>query len=88
VRCNGREVGKVAWRPYRLELTQSLRPGINRLEIEVANSLHNAIRPLHSPVLPDTIGQPHYTYHPGWTREYRLVSDGLAHRVSLLFSNE
>ena len=88
VRCNGREVGKVAWRPYRLELTQSLRPGINRLEIEVANSLHNAFGPLHSPVLPDTIGPPHYTYHPGWTREYRLVSDGLAHRVSLLFSNE
>ncbi|MGI6083433.1 MAG: glycosylhydrolase-like jelly roll fold domain-containing protein [Limnochordia bacterium] len=88
VHCNDHEVGQVAWRPYRLELTQSLRPGTNKLEVEVANSLHNALGPVHSPVLPDTIGPPHYTYHQGWTREYRLVSDGLAQRVSLLLSDD
>lgn len=88
VRCNGEEAGLIAWRPYRVELTQSLRPGSNRLEIEVANSLHNALGPLHTPLLPGTIGPPQYTYHDSWTRDYRLVSDGLAHRVSLLLAGD
>jgi hypothetical protein len=87
VRCNGQEVGPVAWRPYRVELTKGLRPGSNKLEIEVANSLHNALGPLHMPLLPATIGPPQYTYHPSWTRDYRLVSDGLAHRLSLLLAD-
>jgi hypothetical protein len=88
IRCNGQEAGQIAWRPYRVDLTEHLHPGTNRLEIEVANSLHNALGPLHSAVLPDTIGPPQYTYHPGWTREYRLVSDGLAHKVNLLYADD
>jgi len=47
VRVNGREAGKILWRPYVLELTPLAQPGSNRLEIEVVSSLQNAWGPLH-----------------------------------------
>jgi hypothetical protein len=47
VRLNGKEAGKILWRPYVLELTPLVQPGQNRLEIEVVSSLQNAWGPLH-----------------------------------------
>ncbi len=47
VRLNGKETGKILWRPYVLELTPCLQQGSNRLEIEVVSSLQNAWGPLH-----------------------------------------
>jgi hypothetical protein len=38
VRLNGVDLGDHAWRPYRWEITDALRPGTNVLEIEVQSS--------------------------------------------------
>lgn len=47
VRLNGRDAGKILWRPFELELTQLLKAGKNDLEIEVVPSRQNTFGPLH-----------------------------------------
>jgi hypothetical protein len=47
VRVNGKEAGKVLWRPFNVDLTPFLKPGRNALEIEVVSSGQNAHGPLH-----------------------------------------
>jgi hypothetical protein len=43
IRLNGQSVGIVWTPPYRVDITQSARPGMNTLEIEVANTWANRI---------------------------------------------
>lgn len=86
VRCNGQDAGIIAWQPYRVELTKRLRPGINTIEIEVANSLHNALGPMHAATLPGIIGPWSYTYTSNWVTDYRLVPDGIADQMQLLLA--
>lgn len=43
VRVNGQTVGGAWTAPYRIDLGASLRPGPNRLEVEVANYWHNRL---------------------------------------------
>jgi hypothetical protein len=47
VRVNGIDAGVMMWAPHRVEVTPLLRPGINRFDIEVANSLRNLLGPHH-----------------------------------------
>jgi hypothetical protein len=49
VSVNGRRAGRIAWAPRRLEITDLVGPGENRIEIELATSLRNLIGPLHRP---------------------------------------
>lgn len=81
--CNGHDLGLVAWRPYRLDITPAAQPGPNKLEIRVASTAHNILGALHKPVVPVITTPADYVYTPDWTREYRLVPEGLAHRVNL-----
>ena len=46
-RVNGREQGAILWAPYEVEITAALRPGANRVEIELVNSLRNLLGPHH-----------------------------------------
>jgi hypothetical protein len=46
VRLNGRELATLWSRPYRLRLGSALRPGLNRLELEVTNLPANRVRDL------------------------------------------
>jgi hypothetical protein len=41
VRVNGKSAGTVLWSPYRLEITELLKAGPNRLEVGVTNTLAN-----------------------------------------------
>jgi hypothetical protein len=43
VRVNGQSVGQCCWKPWRIDLTEALRPGINEVELIVANTLINRI---------------------------------------------
>lgn len=43
VHVNGRALGVVWTSPFRLDITDAVRPGENRLEIEVANFWHNRL---------------------------------------------
>ncbi|MFA6716066.1 MAG: glycosyl hydrolase [Victivallaceae bacterium] len=42
---NGIKLGKAVWRPFRFDVSGALRPGSNRLEVTVTNTLANAIAP-------------------------------------------
>jgi hypothetical protein len=46
-RINGRELSPLIWKPFIVNLDGLLRPGINRLEIELTNSLRNLLGPHH-----------------------------------------
>ena len=81
--CNGRDMGLVAWRPYRLELTPAVRPGENTLEIQVASTVYNILGALHKPTVPVLTTPADYVYSPDWVEDYMLVPEGLAHRVQL-----
>lgn len=41
VRVNGRNAGTRLWSPYRFEITSLLKPGANRVEVAVTNTLAN-----------------------------------------------
>lgn len=41
---NGEPVGVRAWPPYHLEVTDKVRPGLNRIELRIANTLQNLFR--------------------------------------------
>ncbi|MCL5744371.1 MAG: hypothetical protein M1541_10670, partial [Acidobacteria bacterium] len=43
VRLNGRDLGARAWRPFRWDITDAIRPGPNTLEIEIANTPANEL---------------------------------------------
>lgn len=49
VRLNGRDFGPKAWRPFLWDIDGALRPGLNVLEVEVANTGANelAADPVH-----------------------------------------
>lgn len=40
---NGKKVGPLAWSPWQIELTDVLVPGVNHLQLQISNSLHNMI---------------------------------------------
>jgi alpha-L-rhamnosidase len=42
VQANGRDAGTLVWEPYRLDITQFLKPGDNHLHIRVTNTEANA----------------------------------------------
>ena len=66
---NGIDCG-IAWTaPYEVDITHALHKGKNRLEIEVVNTWHNALRGLDQ-------GKP--PYDGIWTNaKYRTKGDGL-----------
>ena len=57
VGINNRDVGKLAWKPYRLEITDFIWPGENKIEISLTNSLRNLLGEFHFVPLKDEYGQ-------------------------------
>ncbi len=68
---NGRDVGKVFWREYRLPVEEAIVPGRNTIAIRLINSLRNLLGPRHwradefTGVNPDS-----FRDHHGWTDSY------------------
>jgi len=79
VRLNGVTVGAVAWPPYEVDLTDELKPGKNRLEIEIMSSRRNLLGPLHLSIkYPPWTGPGQFvTTGDQWTDEYVSVPYGL-----------
>ena len=57
VTLNGRDLGTLFSRPFRLRVGEALRPGTNTLEVEVTNLAANRVRDL------DRRGVPWKTFH-------------------------
>jgi hypothetical protein len=65
VRVNGELAGAIPWHPYEVDITETLRPGNNRLEIEVMSSRRNLLGPLHLK-----------EKYPPWTGPGQFVTSG------------
>lgn len=85
VEVNGAPAGVVAWRPYRAEITPLLRPGENRVTLEVVNSLRNILGPHHDARRARIVTPAHWQPSAHWTGEYHLVPDGLPAAIALVF---
>lgn len=70
VRVNGAEAGMTGWRPHCVEVTDLLRGGKNRVEIEVVGTLRNLLGPHHyTGDEKDEVWQTHFTAvmeRPDW----------------------
>jgi hypothetical protein len=86
VRLNGEPAGDLRWRPWRLDLTEKARAGMNNLEIEVASSLQNSHGPLHLADGEDCSAQgPNAFEDPGLLMEsYALAETGLLGGAEIL----
>ena len=62
VRVNGTELGTIAWHPLEIDITTAIRPGRNRIEMELAGTLRNLLGPHHRPS-----GEPDQVWRDGWT---------------------
>ncbi len=49
VRVNGHVVDHILWPPYECDLTSSIQPGRNEIEIEVVNTVRNLLGPHYEP---------------------------------------
>jgi hypothetical protein len=60
IKLNGMPTPPLLMRPYQVDVTRLLKPGVNRLEITVVNSLSNAMRDrtAHSMPVPDMLRSP------------------------------
>ncbi|MBD3183859.1 hypothetical protein GF312_16360 [Candidatus Poribacteria bacterium] len=85
IRLNGKSAGTVAWPPYEIDITDALKPGKNRLEIEVMSSRRNLLGPLHlTEVYPTWTGPGQYvTNGDQWTDEYVNIPYGLMESPAL-----
>ena len=68
VSLNGKEVGKVAWSPWQIEITDELRKGKNDITLTLVNTLRNLLGPHHhrdGELI--GVGPKSFTGHSTWT---------------------
>ncbi len=80
VKLNGKDVGTIWKSPFRVDVTSALRPGENRLEIEVANLWPNRL--IGDAGLPKEQRVAWTTWNP-FTQDTRLLPSGLIGPVEL-----
>jgi hypothetical protein len=87
VRVNGADAGRLAWKPYLLDVTDHVKPGRNRIEIELATSLHNALGPHHSKLgeVRHFVIDREWSDACDWTDDYFFVPVGVT-GAALVFS--
>lgn len=47
ISINGKELPNIMWKPYKIEITEYLKEGINIIEVTLVNSLRNMLGPHH-----------------------------------------
>jgi hypothetical protein len=48
VYVDGREVGSIVSKPWEIDISEAVRPGVNRIGVEVLGTLRNTFGPLHN----------------------------------------
>ena len=78
VYVNGVEAGKVILPPYKVEITNTLKPGENEIKILLVGTLRNALGPLHyKGGDPPFISPETFRDMKNWTDEYVLRPFGV-----------
>jgi hypothetical protein len=95
VKVNGKKAGVFAWKPWKIEITQWLQKGTNRLEIEVIGSCRNMLGPHHNIVGELSYCHPDYFQTKDvwdnnrliWTHHYCFVPFGITGPVRIIYEN-
>jgi hypothetical protein len=70
VRINEAEAGVIMWMPYELDITSLVKPGENKIEVELISTLRNLLGPHHRPQgEPDQCWGTDYTLYPNWLKD-------------------
>ena len=89
VEVNGKKVGKIMWKPYRLAIADFLKEGENEIRITLTGSLRNLLGPFHLQEGETYSALPFYFFHKSdvwgwgdglnrkWTDDYSFVQNGL-----------
>lgn len=78
VRVNGKACGARAWSPWRFDCTGAVRPGRNRVEIELVNTLRNLLGPHHHKAGElFAVGPESFIDEANWTDGYSFVAHGI-----------
>lgn len=92
ISVNGKDAGKLMWKPYRLDLSHFMRPGENEVKITMTGSLRNLLGPFHLKEGETEAVLPFYFFkktgiwgwgdgkNPKWTDDYSFVENGLFFR--------
>jgi hypothetical protein len=79
ISVNGKPAGLIAFPPYRLDISQSIKKGINKIDIKIIGSLKNLLGPHHNNPAPGLASPGHWknirSYPSG--SEYQLLDYGL-----------
>lgn len=85
IKVNQREVGRLFWEPYRVDVSDVLREGCNVIEFKLVNSLRNLLGPLHSTKGEfKGVGPRDFWDVENWTDEYVFVPLGFSGAVLAL----
>ena len=83
---NGADAGNVAWAPFELDITDHVKPGANRIEIEVFGSRRNSHGPLYQDeTWPLWTGPGQYHQYTG---QYNLVPCGLMAQPEIVIKKQ
>ena len=77
VSVNGQRAGLMAWEPYTIDITRSVRNGKNKIAIEVVSSRRNSLGPLHNTTKPAWVSSREFREPTTWTDDYVFVPYGL-----------
>ena len=79
VSVNGSEPRDLAWQPWEVDVTDLVRDGENRVQIEVCGTLRNTMGPLHQTetISPGWTGPGDFQDEAHWTDEYQFEPYGL-----------
>ncbi len=84
VHVDGRLAGVRGWAPYEVDITSKLKPGRNRIEVEVCGSPRNLLGPNHyEERRPAWTGPRQFTDRSRWVEERNLVPYGLFGEVTV-----
>ncbi len=70
VTVNGQELGAIAWQPFRINITDAVQDGTNRIELELTNTMRNLIGPHHRPL----VEQEHCWGETAWSGRWCKVT--------------
>ncbi|MCX5642481.1 MAG: glycosyl hydrolase [Candidatus Omnitrophica bacterium] len=79
VRLNGKNCGLLRWSPYILDISGKIKPGVNRLEIELSSTLVNAFGPNRTAGLKEEnyVGPVSFVQMDRFSEEYQFFSFGM-----------
>ena len=77
VKINGKPEGLMIFPPFKLDITDALKKGENKITLELAHSLHNLLGPHHKQGELFGVGPHDFTDEANWKDDYFFVKYGV-----------